>query len=254
MTLKFAPGTPSWVDLGTTDVPAAGDFYRSLFGWTIEDMGPEAGGYGMIRLDGLQVGGIGPATDPTRGTSWSVYFATDSADHSAAQVTANGGTVVVAPMDVMDQGRMAVFQDPAGAYFSVWEPGHHHGAEVVAQTGAMSWIELTSAALNQVKPFYEQVLGVTIRDVDMGGGMSYTLFEVDGQSVAGAMSAGSPLDQSHWSVYFSVDDCDATADKALALGGSEIIRENSPAGRFAFLLDPQGGRFCIIKPNPDFSV
>jgi predicted enzyme related to lactoylglutathione lyase len=252
MTTTFATGTPNWVELGTTDVAAAGAFYSALFGWTVQDLGPETGGYGFLLKDGQQVAGIGPATDPGRGTSWAVYFATPDVDGAAARVEAHGGKIVAPPMDVMDQGRMAVFQDPAGAYFSVWQAGLHRGAELVAATGAMSWIELMTTDQDMAKDFYPAVLGVAGRDVEFAPGVVYTVLEVASQSVAGVMAA--PDDSSRWFCYFAVDDCDAVADQALALGGTQIVRGDTPAGRFAFLTDPQGGTFAIIVPNPDFSV
>jgi hypothetical protein len=256
MTTNFPPGTPNWVDLGSTDVTAARAFYSALFGWAVEDLGPDAGGYGLIRKDGKQVAGIGPAMDPDRGTTWSIYFATDSADDTLSKVERNGGKVMMPPMDVMDQGRMAVFQDPTGAYFSVWQPGQHEGAELANATGGMSWVELMTTDIAAAKSFYEAVLGVSTRDVDVAPGATYTLLEVGGKSVAGAMSVRPEQGPtpSHWSVYFAVDDCDATADKALELGATEMLRDDSPAGRLAFLTDPQGGKFCIIKPTPDFSM
>jgi predicted enzyme related to lactoylglutathione lyase len=256
MTTNFPPGTPNWVDLASTDVAAAGAFYSALFGWTVEDLGPDSGGYGILRKDGKQVAGIGPATDPDRGTSWSIYFATDSADDSLAKVEANGGKVAMAPMDVMDQGRMAVFQDPTGAYFSVWQPGQHKGAELIDAPGSISWVELMTTDIDSAKSFYESVLGVSTRDVPVDAERTYTLLEVGDKSVAGAMAmepVQGPM-PSRWSVYFAVEDCDATADKALELGATEMMRDDSPAGRWAFLTDPQGGDFCIIKPNPDFSM
>ena len=63
-----------------------------------------------------------------------------------------------------------------------------------------------------------------------------------------------PDPSSRWSCYFEVEECDVVADKALALGGGELLRDDSPAGRLAFLTDPQGGGFCIIRSNPDFSM
>jgi predicted enzyme related to lactoylglutathione lyase len=255
MATTFAPGTPNWVDLGTTDVAAAGSFYSRLFGWTVQDLGPDAGGYGMLLKDGKQVGGIGPANDPARGSSWAVYFATDDADDSAARVGANGGSVVAAPMDVMGQGRMAVFQDPTGAYFNVWQPGEHRGAELVDAPGSISWVELMTNDVAAAKTFYEQVLGVSTRDVDVGGGMSYTLLEVNGANAAGAMPVPPGQRQpSHWGVYFAVEDTDSVADTAIEMGATQMHRDDSPAGRLAFLVDPQGAQFCIIKPTPDFSM
>lgn len=251
----FASGTPMWVDLGTTDVAAAGQFYGSLLGWTVEPLGPESGGYGYFRKDGKMVGGIGPATDPSRGSSWSVYFATSDADDTAARVRANGGNVVVEPMDVFDQGRMAVFQDPQGAYFSVWQPKRHTGAELVNAFGAMGWVELMTSDVNAAKPFYEAVLGVATRDVNVNS-IQYTLLEKDGQSVAGAMQI--PPDRAeippHWSVFFYVDDCDGTADRAIEMGAREMMRQTLPPGRMSYLIDPQGAGFYLMQPNPEFSV
>ena len=42
-----------------------------------------------------------------------------------------GGQVLLPAMDVLDVGRMAVFSDPQGAVFSVWQAGTHPGAELV---------------------------------------------------------------------------------------------------------------------------
>jgi predicted enzyme related to lactoylglutathione lyase len=255
MAYTYAPGTPSWVDLGTTDVTSASSFYGQLFGWQVQDLGPDAGGYGMLLKDGKQVGGIGPATDPGRGSSWSVYFATDDADNSAARVQDAGGTVVAPPMDVMGQGRTAVFQDPTGAYFSVWQPGQLRGAELTEAPGSVSWVELMSSDVFHAKAFYQDVLGVATRDVDVGGGMYYTLLETASKNVAGAMPMSAGQQQpSHWGVYFAVEDCDAVADRAIQMGATEMHRDDSPAGRLAFLVDPQGAQFSIIKPEPNFSM
>ncbi|WP_412544218.1 VOC family protein [Longispora sp. K20-0274] len=246
----FPPGAPSWADLGSTDVPGALAFYTTLFGWTAEDMGPESGGYHVLRLDGAQVAGLGPATDESRGTSWVVYFATDDAEATAAKVADNGGTVVVPPMDVMGLGRFAVFTDPTGAYFNAWQPGTHHGWEVAGVAGAVGWAELSSTDLDAVKPFYGAVLPVSVRDIGESLDQAYTLLEVGGQSVAGAMPSQDGT--SRWGLYFNVDDVDATADRAVAAGATELFRQDSPAGRMAGLVDPQGGAFSIITPNPDF--
>lgn len=257
MTQKYPIGAPSWLDLGTTDVAVAARFYGSLFGWTLSDPGPDSGGYRMFLKDGRQVAGVGPAMDPARGTSWAVYFATEDADDAARKVQDHGGRVVMEPMDVLDHGRMAVFTDPAGAFFSVWRPGSHTGAEVTDEHGSFTWAELMAADIDSVKEFYPRVLGVTTRDVPMGDGPPYTLLEADGRPVAGAMPidpAWGPM-PTRWAVYFAVDDCDAVHQEALNLGAtSSVPPQDSPAGRFAGLVDPQGGAFSIIRNNPDLTI
>ncbi|MEV0457181.1 VOC family protein [Catellatospora methionotrophica] len=257
MAAKYEQGTPSWVDLGSTDLDGSVAFYGGLFGWTDEGMGPDAGDYRLFRKDGRQVAGLGPATDVGRGSSWTTYFATRDADDTMAKVAEHGGTVLVPPMDVMGQGRMAVFTDPEGAFFSAWQPLEFDGFELADEPGSVTWTELMTSDLDAAKVFYREVFGVGMRDVSMAAGVTYTLLEAEGRAVAGAMpidAAWGPM-PSHWSVYFAVDDCDAAYDQALALGATMVMPpEDSPAGRFAILKDPQGATFSIIKSDPDFSL
>jgi hypothetical protein len=247
MTETYAAGTPSWVDLGTPDLAAASAFYTRVFGWTHQDFGPEMGNYGMFLVDGKQVAGIGPGTD----SGWTTYFSVADADAVAAKVEAHGGTIETAPMDVADQGRMAVFADPAGARWAIWQPGSHTGAQLVNAPDSLGWNELSSTDIDAAKEFYPAVLGVGVRDVVMGPDMTYTLLEVAGRPVAGAM-AGEP---SGWAVYFDVADCDATVSAALDAGGRVIAPAvDSGPGRFAVVADPMGATFGVIRPNPDFSA
>ena len=115
---------PVWVELSSTDAAGARDFYSRLFGWDIEVIAdPQYGGYGMARLGGDDVAGIGPQQTPGAPSNWGVYLGTDNVDALAEKVKAAGGTVVAAPFDVGDQGRMAVFLDPTGAFISGWQAG-----------------------------------------------------------------------------------------------------------------------------------
>ena len=50
-----------WVDLSSSDPAASRDFYSKLFGWNVEiSPDPQYGGYGLAKLDGKDVAGIGP--------------------------------------------------------------------------------------------------------------------------------------------------------------------------------------------------
>ena len=53
----------------------------------------------------------------------------------------------------------------------------------------------------------------------------------------------------NWLPYFAVEDCDASAAKAQALGGGTVVAPTDvpEVGRFAILRDPQGAVFAIIK-------
>ena len=244
------PLTPGWIDLGT-DVLGAKAFYSSLFGWDTADAGPveQTGGYGFFLKEGRQVGGYGPQQNPGP-PSWTTYVIVPDADAIAAEVTAAGGSVVVPTMAVMDQGSLAVFSDPTGAIFSVWQPDRHHGAQVVREPGAFSWVELSTRDTAAAKAFYEAVFGWSARDSDAGG-MAYTEFQVDGESIAGMMEMAPDVPDevpSYWMVYFEVEDVDGAVTQATSLGASTVAPAmDFPGGRFAILTDPQGAMFGVLR-------
>jgi predicted enzyme related to lactoylglutathione lyase len=247
------PGTPIWVDLATKDIEGSERFYGSLFGWSPEvTRDPQAGGYALFKQGVNNLAGVGPTQSPDQPTAWAVYIATDSADESARKVEAAGGTVVAPPFDVLDAGRMAVFQDPNGAFISVWQPITMKGADVVREPNTLGWVELDSRDLEGVRPFYRSVFGWGEKASPMGeGGQGpYIEWQVEGTSVAGAMSMppGVPAQvPSFWMVYFQVADIDGTVEKANSLGArTQMGPAAYPGGRYAVLQDPQGAVFGLI--------
>lgn len=247
---EYKPGTPSWVDLGSPDLDASRRFYGQLFGWAPQIAeAPEAGGYTLFTKGGEQVAGLGPLFMPEQPPAWSTYVTTADADATAAKVTAAGGTVVVAPMDVMDAGRMGVFRDPTGAHISVWQPKEHRGAGLVNEPGSFTWNELATRDVEKAKQFYEAVFGwdAHTSKTEMG---EYTEFKLDGNSIAGMMDITGRVPDAvpaNWAVYFAVSDCDATVKQVKELGGSVVMEPTTiPQGRFAFLIDPQGAPFSVI--------
>ena len=135
LSTNYVPGTPNWVDLGTTDIDGAAAFYGALFGWQFQSAGPDAGGYGMLTLEGKTVAAVGPLMEPGVAPSWTIYFETENADATADAVKQVGGVVRAAPFDVFTAGRMGQFTDPAGARFAVWQPGQTRGLEAVNDPG-----------------------------------------------------------------------------------------------------------------------
>jgi predicted enzyme related to lactoylglutathione lyase len=158
---KYANGTPAWIDLMASDREAAVDFYRQLFGWDIEVGPPETGHYTMCSVRGLPVAGIGgqPPGEQQFPVAWTTYLSVDDLDATAEKVKNAGGTVLTGPMDVMDQGRLAVGQDPTGAVFGMWQPGLHIGARLVNEPGGPCWNEVLTRDAAAAKEFYRAVLG-----------------------------------------------------------------------------------------------
>jgi uncharacterized protein len=243
----------AWVDLATSDAEAARAFYADVLGWRTEvNPDPQYGGYGLAKINGEDVAGIGPTQSPDQPTAWSVYVGADDLEAVSARVTAAGGTVVAPAFDVGDQGRMAVFQDPSGAFISAWQATRMSGFQTQA-TNAYGWADLNARGVERAIPFYTTVFGWTPKSAGTGE-RPYTEFQVDGQSIAGAtemdpaMPAGVP---SHWMVYFNVEDVDAAHATALVGGGREVVPPlDFPGGRMSIVSDPQGASFGLLRLTP----
>lgn len=243
---------PVWVDLSSSDPGASREFYSKLFGWNVEVApDPQYGGYGVAKIGGKDVAGIGPKQSPEAPTAWMVYIGTPDAEDLARKVQAAGGQVIAPPFEVGDQGRMAVFQDPTGAFISGWQPRAMAGFQTNAPN-TFGWAELNSRGIEKAIPFYNNVFGWTHKTSEMGeGAPPYTEFQVGGQSIAGGMEMNPMVPAqvpSYWMVYFNVEDVDRSFKNATEAGGQEMMApQDFPGGRFAILSDPQGAAFGLLK-------
>ncbi|HEY3522850.1 MAG TPA: VOC family protein [Candidatus Limnocylindrales bacterium] len=246
---------PAWVDLSSADAAASRDFYARLFGWDVEvNEDPQYGGYALARIGGEDAAGIGPKMDPNATTAWNLYIGTEDVEALAGRVSAAGGTVIMAPFDVGDQGRMAVFADPAGAVISSWQ-GTRMGGFATDAANSFGWAELNARGVDSAIPFYEQVFGWATRRSEMGPNQPpYNEFLLGGESIAGAweMNAGVPAEvPSYWQVYFAVDDVDDAFRRALDAGAREMVApQDFPGGRFAIVSDPEGASFGLLRVTP----
>jgi len=154
---------PAWVDLASSDAEASRAFYSKLFGWQIEvNPDPQYGGYALARSGGEDVAGIGPKMAAEAPDAWSLYIGTDDVEDLSKRVEAAGGTVVMAPFDVGEQGRMAVFQDPSGAFISAWQASIMRGFGTNGPN-MFGWAELNARGVDKAIPFYASVFGWTTR-------------------------------------------------------------------------------------------
>jgi uncharacterized protein len=249
---KHEPGSFSWVELGTTDPEGAKKFYTSLFGWSHVDTpaGPDML-YTRLQLRGRDVAALYGQSVEQRAQgippNWMSYVTVASADGSAGRAKELGGTVVMAPFDVFNYGRMAILQDPTGAMLSVWEPREHIGVQIRDEPAALCWNELYTRDTAGAVKYYTGLFGWEPK-TDAGG---YTEWHLGQKAVAGMIAiepAWGPMPP-HWLPYFLVGDCDGTVRSVEELGGRVMMpaRDIPKVGRFAIVFDPQGAAFAVIK-------
>jgi uncharacterized protein len=274
----YIPGVPCWIDTSQPDPEAVLDFYGGLFGWEFENVMPEEsdGKYFVARLRGGDVAAIGtiPEGAPPM-AMWNTYIWVDSADETATKVRDAGGNVVTEPFDVPGSGRMAVFTDPEGAAFCVWQAGEHKGAQIVNEHGSLNFNGLNTRDVEGAKSFYGSVFGWTTLALDAGEmwtlpgygdhlerdnpDLRKQLAEMGGpEGFEDVVASINPIpdDQpdtpAHWSVTFSVDDADATAAKAAELGGTVVVPPfDAPWVRLTIINDPQGAMFFAGQFVPE---
>ena len=259
-TPEYKPGTFCWVELGTSDAPAAKNFYTQLFGWDFVDnpMGPDSV-YTILKLNGKDVGGLYELMPDMKAQgippNWLSYVAVADADASAEQAKAQGATVLNGPLDVGTLGRMAVVQDPTGAVFALWQPKDNKGSGIYNVPNSFCWNELGTTDTQKAGEFYSNLLGWSRQDFSESP-VEYTMFQNEERAAGGMFKITPEMGPipPHWLVYFAVDDCDAKVQRASELG-AKVMRpaEDIPTiGRFAILSDPQGAAFAIIKlESPD---
>jgi predicted enzyme related to lactoylglutathione lyase len=238
-------------------------------GWSLFDQsGASRGG------DVAAIGSIAAAAAPPS-AAWNTYLWVDSADEIAARVRDAGGTVGIEPFDFTDAARVAVFTDPEGAAFRAWEAKGHKGAGLVNDPGSVNFNGLNTRDIEGARSFYGSVFGW--ETLAMGGVEMWTLRGygdyLEGyhpglrkqMAEAGAperfedvvaqivpITDDQPDTPAHWSVTFATDDADATASKAVELGGSVIVPPfDAPWVRMTVLADPQGATFIASKFAPE---
>jgi predicted enzyme related to lactoylglutathione lyase len=290
----YIAGVPCWVDASEPDPEGALDFYGALFGWEFEDVMPpssegvyfiaqcEARGWSLFDMSGEpRAGDVAavrslPEGAPSTTAVWNTYVWVDSADDAASKVRDAGGAVVTAPFDFLDACRMAVFTDPEGAAFCVWEAREHAGARVVNDPGSLNFNGLNTRDVEGARSFYGSVFRWQTLTMD-GGIEMFTLagygdyletyhpdlrktwaeagapegFE-DVVATINPIADDQPDTPAHWSVTFAVNDADATAAKATELGGRVIVPPfDAPWVRMTVVSDPQGATFIASRFVPD---
>jgi predicted enzyme related to lactoylglutathione lyase len=246
-------GAPCWIELFTKDPDTTRAFYNELFGWTCEAPNPDFGGYFNFSKNGVRVAG-GYQNDGSSGApdAWSVYLATDDAQVTADRAAANGGTVVVPPLQVATLGTMEVFLDPGNASIGGWQSGEHRGFGLHQEPGTPSWFELHTRDYDKAVAFYKNVFAWDAHTAADAPEFRYTTYGDGDDALAGIMDSSQFMtagEQAHWAIYFHSSDAEADVAKVEKLGGSVVMAtHDTPYGRLAVVADPTGIQFRFRQP------
>ena len=114
------------------------------------------------------------------------------------------------------------------------------------------WHELVTPDQKKSGTFFSQLFGWTRKEVDAGKFGIYTLFQKDGQDVAGMMNPTpeTPVNESFWHSYIAVENVDECAKRTPSLGGSVVVppHEVPDVGRICIVADPTGAIAHLMQP------
>ena len=114
------------------------------------------------------------------------------------------------------------------------------------------WQELVTTDQETSGAFFGQLLGWEIKQVDAGEFGAYTLFQKEGEDIAGMMSPtpDTPGEGSYWHSYIAVDAIDECAKQAAVLGGQVLVSPHDipGVGRICLVSDPTGAVVHLMQP------
>jgi predicted enzyme related to lactoylglutathione lyase len=206
----------------------------------------------MLRKGDRSVCALSAVQQEGQPPAWNSYLTVTSADEAARSAVDNGATVAMEPFDVMEAGRMALVQDPTGAFFAVWEPRDNIGAERVNEPGALTLNQLNTSDVGVAERFYSGAFGWRFESVGTDDDPYWGIY--NGDRLNGGMmplppGGGAP---SHWLVYFGSESVDDDAARAAELGATVLVEPlDVPGGRIAVAQDPQGAVFALFAGRFD---
>ena len=256
MTTRLAAplGAPCWLDLWTSDVEASRRFYCELFGWRAETPNPDYGGYFMFTREGVPIAGAMGDRGELRATdSWKPYFSTLDIDRALELATSHGAEVLLPAGPVGDLGSQAVITDAAGAVTGIWQPGSFFGFSAIHEPGTPSFIAIDVHDYRSEIAFYRLVFGWDPLEEEVDGHHYAGFVDPDGQrplaGIGDEVESLAPGETPFWTIFWQVDDVDASVSNALALGGAVLAEPDAGGlGRVARVADPSGARFSLFTP------
>ena len=108
------------MELNTTDLGKAKEFYGKLFDWTLEDV-PNMD-YTIIKVGEGTGGGMMKHPVPGAPSAWLAYVMVDDINVATAKAKSLGATVMKDVTEIPGIGWFSVIIDPTGAALALFKP------------------------------------------------------------------------------------------------------------------------------------
>ncbi|GAA0514474.1 glyoxalase [Saccharopolyspora subtropica] len=248
-------GMPCWIELITTNLDRAREFYAGLFEWEYETHTDPASGEHVIALrEGFPVASLRAASGDQ--SAWRLYLATPDCAASVRAAEALGAAVTVPVSTVPGVGTRAVLVGPADAEFGLLEPEESWQFDV-GLPGTLMWAELVTIKAQTADHFFHELFGYTAEQFGTEHRSDYSVWYLGDESVLARVSMIREFitesTRPHWLLYLGVDTeigTDELVRRAIGLGGRiRVDPYDSSIGRVAVLRDPTGARFAVIDSS-----
>jgi uncharacterized protein len=243
-----------WHDLMSIDAEASGEFYAALLKWTLGEPMPPMG-YRVFERGETMFGGLMASPDPNADRSiWVDHIQVSDLRDAVERAPGLGGTLLVEPSAIPGIGEFAIVADPSGATLTLFQPGEQVEIPSLGPGGpggVVQWNESITTDQRAVAAFFSGLFGWEFdqKALDTGG---YLIARLDGKAVAGIFQPPVAPPESGWVTYFGVESVDGTIDQAQHLGAmlAHPAADIPGIGRTAWMIDPFGGLFGLMQPEP----
>ncbi len=249
-----------WLDLETTDLPAAKRFYGALLGWDYRDYHAFGVDYTVALINGKPVAALihRPVLNGTeRRSAWLPFFSVADVGSTFTQALKANATVRSEPEDLPERGRQARLTDPEGAVFALLnsssgDPSDDPNPRAIGTWGPPALLARDPAA---EAVFYQQLFGLNVEGMPTDHGFERIRLVSDAYERANVrpLPAGNAALHSQWIWFARVFSTAETTRQAVKLGG-RILVDTARASRdrtMTILEDPTGAAFGIVELPPE---
>jgi len=249
---QHMPGRWVWMDLLTTDLVTAQQFYAQVFGWHFEPVVGKEDRYILVKAGDRAFAGMvqdpRPAQRP-RKAHWLGFLSVADVDTAQRQASAAGGATKLAPRQLPGRGQVAVLADPEGAVFGIIDADGGDPPDTFPPLDTLLWMELWAADGERMAGFYQQLGGYQVQPRTSKSGIEEWHLAAFSYPRAGIVQVERADRASAWLPYVRVADLQATLARARA-AGAEILLAPSPNirhGQVAVIVDPLGAALGLAE-------